>query len=39
VKLDGKVLDSKAIPLVNDAQKHKVEVILRNMENRQPPPE
>jgi cyclic beta-1,2-glucan synthetase len=36
VKLDGKILDSKAIHLVNDAQEHKVEVILRDMRERQP---
>jgi cyclic beta-1,2-glucan synthetase len=39
VKLDGIVLDSKAISLVNDAQEHKIEVILRDIGERQPPPE
>jgi cyclic beta-1,2-glucan synthetase len=39
VKLDGKILDSKAIPLINDAQEHTVEVILRDMGEHQPPPE
>jgi cellobiose phosphorylase len=28
VKLDGKILDQKAIPLVNDGQEHTVEVMM-----------
>jgi cellobiose phosphorylase len=31
VKLDGKILDQKVIPLVNDRQEHSVDVILGDL--------
>ena len=34
VKLDGKILDQKAIPLVSDGQEHSVEVLMGDQEER-----
>jgi cyclic beta-1,2-glucan synthetase len=38
VKLDGKILDSKAIPLVNDGHEHTVEVVMGDKGEDPPPP-
>ncbi len=38
VKLDGKILELKAIPLVNDGQEHSVEVIMGDQGEGQTPP-
>jgi cyclic beta-1,2-glucan synthetase len=38
VKLDGKILDSRAIPLVDDGQEHSVEVVMGETGDGQTPP-
>jgi cellobiose phosphorylase len=38
VKLDGKILDDTAIPLVDDRQEHSVEVIMGDQSEGRPPP-